>query len=89
MLVVVLFNNKDKEIEYIGRVIKYEWLSINEGFEVFEWEDLLGQPREVHVKRYANHPPVLSVPHHSTQEDRIWIKDIFEHLIVGEEWEWK
>lgn len=89
MLTVVLFNNKDKKIVYIGRLIKYEFLSVGEGFESTEWEDLLGEPRETYIKHYTDHTSILRAPNYSTQEDRVWIKDIFERLLVGEEWEWK
>ncbi len=88
-MIVVLFNNDDKKIEYIGRLIKYKCLSIGEGFYSTEWEDLLGKPGESYLKHYTDHAPVLMSPFYSTQKDRVWIKDIFEHLIVGETWDWK
>lgn len=75
MLLVVLFYNK--KIEYIGRLIKYKYFSVEEGFESTEWEDLFGKPREHYLKHYTDHTPILVSPHYSTQEDRVWIKDIF------------
>ncbi len=81
MLVVVRLNNYDKKIEYIGRLVKYKYINAEE-YKVTEWEDLFGTP-------YISSWGEMFCAQSTVQEDKEWIKDIFEHLIVGETWRWE
>lgn len=51
-------------------------------YKVTEWEDLYGTP-------YINSFKEMYCEQSTVQEHRYWIKVIFEHLVVGEKWEWK
>jgi len=81
MLVTIELDNFEKKFEYIGRIINYKYIGIEDGYIVTEWQNLLGKPHTVYANR-------MSVSEHMVREDKEWIKDIFEHLMVGKTWTW-
>jgi len=82
MLIAIDLDNYDKKFNYIYGLIEYEFSERDGGYISTKWKEMLGTP-------YINITGKVFARKNMVQEDREWIKDIFESLVIGEIWKWK
>jgi len=83
MLIIIGLDNLEKKIKYIGQAIEYE-RDLDRGLAISKWRNIFGDEPYINItgKMYQSWSMV--------KEDREWIKDIFESLVVGSsKWIWK
>lgn len=74
-------DNLEKKFTYIVKIIDYK-LDENNDFVISKWKNLLGVP-------YVNISGKLFGSKNMVKEDKRLVRDIFEHLIIGDIWKWK